>query len=140
MATPGDIAVRSQKTSEILDSWLHNEESIEQESESPASSSGSSTPSSVSRCECSYIPTFARGPSPPIRLLKNPNLTDCIHFVAVSYCWQSSLPPASPDPDCAQWIMHSSPTKERPIRAPRRTLGRALNYARMVDVAECRRA
>jgi hypothetical protein len=88
-----NTAVRSQKTGGIPDPSLHKEESIEEESQSPASSSGSSTSSSVSRCECSYIPTFARAPSPPIRLLKNSDLTDCIHFVAVSYCWQSSLPP-----------------------------------------------
>jgi hypothetical protein len=131
-----EITYKLRTIDEIPEQQPHNTEQNEQQSQSPADSSSSSRQASVVlRCECSYIPTFAYGPSPPIKLLRNDALRECKHFVAVSYCWQSSLQPLPPGPDSAEWIMHINSGEERPIRAPRRTLERTLEYAKAVNVA-----
>ena len=90
--------------------------------------------------ECMQIPLFpshGRATKFRIRRLKpkgskQSELGDCTHYVAVSYCWSSSVTekPGAPDTDGEVYQVIEEDTETvRPIRAPRDVIDRAVSFA-----------
>jgi hypothetical protein len=85
-------------------------------------------------CPCYCMPRFNNELNPALRLVHGFELRGCDHFVAVSYCWQSTVH-AGQDDETSPWLIRHSENDSRAIRAPRRVLRRAIAYARAVDIA-----
>ena len=91
--------------------------------------------------ECMEIPPFpnhGRTTKFRIRRLKpkgsmQSELGQCTHYVAVSYCWSSSVTekPGAPNTDGEKYQVIEEDTETvRPIRAPRDVIDRAVSFAR----------
>lgn len=90
--------------------------------------------------ECMHIPQFPNhGKATKFRIRRlKPKSTKqsdsgiCAHYVAVSYCWSSSSAQNSGEPDTDgehYEVLEEDMKTVRPIRAPKDTIDRAVNFA-----------
>ncbi len=85
-------------------------------------------------CACKKLLSFANDTSLSLRLGGRNDFPDCIHYIAVSYCWRRKdvpelLPPTHPH---AELLVDGYDT--RSIRAPSTVLDRAISYAVHHDI------
>ncbi|KAH0538935.1 hypothetical protein FGG08_004526 [Glutinoglossum americanum] len=89
------------------------------------------TSSTTFTCLCINLPYFPQGGvSTFVVTASEPaDLPDCLHYVAISYCWESQ---SDTTPEHAYSVQTSRGT--RTSRAPKEILDRAISYAAYYDV------
>lgn len=85
-------------------------------------------------CTCKHLPPFASNNPLSLRLGGPTDFRDCVHYIAVSYCWQRNDETNFPPPTCPHAERLTDGNDTRSIRAPSSVLDRAISYAVNHDI------
>ncbi|KAF9885869.1 hypothetical protein FE257_012247 [Aspergillus nanangensis] len=98
--------------------------------------SGRGSMSDDDLCSCSAMPLSTDHDKTTTLVLTDPDtFPNCIHYVAVSYCWQSAepVPSHTPQPEITNYTTIQTPSGPRPPIAPPGVLHRAMRFAAHYD-------
>ncbi len=85
-------------------------------------------------CACKNLPPFASNNSLSLRLGGQNDYPDCVHYVAVSYCWQRNDETQPPPPTRLHAERLVNGCDIRSLRTPSSVLDRAISYAVNHDI------